>query len=48
MKTVPQQDAAGRTSYAGRITIPEPASLALLGATMLGFSKLLRKKLRGS
>jgi len=28
------------------IAIPEPASLALLGAAMLGFTKLLRKKLR--
>jgi hypothetical protein len=27
------------------IVIPEPASLALLGAAMLGFTKLLRKKL---
>ena len=28
------------------IAIPEPATLALLGAAMLGFIKLLRKKLR--
>ena len=28
------------------IAIPEPASLALLGAALLAFTKLLRKKLR--
>jgi hypothetical protein len=28
--------------------VPEPASLALLGAALLGFSKLLRKRLRRS
>ena len=28
------------------LAIPEPASLALLGAVVLGFTKLLRKKLR--
>ena len=36
---------AARYEVAG-ITVPEPASLALLGAAMLGFIKLLRKKLR--
>ncbi|MBZ5595224.1 MAG: PEP-CTERM sorting domain-containing protein [Acidobacteriia bacterium] len=34
--------------YAGGVAIPEPASLALLGAALLGLSKLLRKKLRRS
>ena len=28
------------------IAIPEPASLALLGAALVGFTKLLRKKFR--
>jgi len=27
------------------LAIPEPASLALLGAALLGFTKLLRRKL---
>ena len=43
-----RDDTAGRTSYAGGVTIPEPASLALLGAALVAFSKLLRKKLRRS
>lgn len=37
--------ASGVTRYAGSVTIPEPASLALLGAALIGFSKLLRKRL---
>ncbi len=37
--------AAGSTRYGGGATIPEPASLTLLGAALLGFSKLLRKRL---
>ena len=45
IKPILQHDATGRTSYAAGVTIPEPASLALLGAALLGFTKLLRKKL---
>ena len=45
MKTSLHRDTAGGTSYAAGVTIPEPASLALLGAALLGFTRLLRKKL---
>jgi len=39
--------ASGALHYnLGRIAIPEPASLALLGAGLLGLTKLLRNKLR--
>jgi hypothetical protein len=37
--------AGGSTSFDGSVTIPEPASLTLLGAALLASSKLLRKKL---
>jgi len=37
--------AAGSTRYGAGVTIPEPASLTLLGAALLAFSKLLRKRL---
>ncbi|HUI78279.1 MAG TPA: PEP-CTERM sorting domain-containing protein [Bryobacteraceae bacterium] len=38
----------GKINYVGGVTIPESASLALLGAALLGITKLLRKKLRRS
>jgi hypothetical protein len=41
-------DTVGGTSYVGGVTIPEAASLALLGAAVLGFAKLLRKMLSRS
>ena len=36
------------TSYAGGVSIPEPALLAAVGVALLGISKLLREWLRRS
>ena len=47
-KTVQHHFAANSAPYDDGVTIPEPALVALLGAALLVFSKLLRKRLRHS
>ena len=47
-KTVQHHFAIDSGHYDGGTTIPEPVLVALLGAALLVFSKLLRKRLRRS
>ena len=44
-RTILHHNGGGNTSYDGEVTIPEPATLTLLGGALLLSGRLLRKKL---